>query len=682
MPVRAGPSPLLPPAFPSFSSVVGNGIDSILRLDRQEAQGRAGQMSVPPSTSFESRGSVSSSVPSESTESSPTTTISTFDTPSGTDTSPNSSPESPSSMSLPYPKPLVLPDNPPKKSTAPASSDAARPESQQRKLPALRSTSPGRRGRNLKNLSLKVPTQPSRPAVATAAVMESTQEHDLSAPPSPIFHPLKSARRKPANLTIQTPRFEPSHYRTELVPPTPSTTQPSLRRFESTPSLGSVFSPTTAPPDGLQPPRPATRDGPYCGSGRTSQTWLLQQVDEEEYSIDSRESLKRNERGYPNGPVKIYDSGVYLYLEPTREEACQFDVVVNVAKEVKNPFLDPNNGRNAGGYRRSNSPFQKRYSIADPTTASSETPFSTAFETQPTRPDSPTGSSERKEEKLPEYVHVPWDHNSEILDDLYPLCELIDDRISQGKTVLVHCQLGASRSASLVIAYGLYKNRHLDFNDMYDIVKSRSCWVGPNMSLIYQLTDFRSRLQRGIPSTPPSPDWFKMGPHAGQSSQSALPEPMDTSEDASEDRTKVSRRESPKPRGPEENKPGMFKAPQFSSATERPRLRRISPRPLPLREKYETGAPGPAPAEPASHMHARFPSIHMELGIKEPPISPSVLSPRAASFIHPSISRTLAGSVAPDSPAAVVEFGQPAFDPRSPPQRHEPLIMRNIDEFL
>lgn len=412
-------------------------------------------------------------------------------------------------------------------------------------------------------------------------------------------------------------------------------------------------------------------------------------MDEEEYSIDSRESLKRNERGYPNGPVRIYDSGVYLYLEPTREEASQFDVVVNVAKEVRNPFADNKTDGRIAGRRQTSFPlFQKRYSIADPTTAASETSFTTALETQPARPTSPTPCKERKMEKIPEYVHVPWDHNSEILDDLYPLCELIDDRISQGKTVLVHCQLGASRSASLVIAYGLYKNRHLDFNDMYDIVKSRSCWVGPNMSLIYQLTDFRSRLQRGIPSTPPSPDWFKMGPHATNSAQ---PEPMDTSDDSSEDRAKMSRRGSPKPSVPEsaavgtstaEKQSVTLNAPQSGSRTERPKLRRVSPRPLPLREKYETRAPGPTPAEPAGHKHARFPSIHMDLGIKEPPISPSILSPRAASFINPSIARTLAGDVASDAPAAVVEFGQPAFDPRSPPQRHEPLIMRNIDEFL
>src|SRR5262249_12136582 len=42
--------------------------------------------------------------------------------------------------------------------------------------------------------------------------------------------------------------------------------------------------------------------------------------------------------GYPDGPIAIYDDNVYLYLEPTAEEASRFDVVINVAREVANPF--------------------------------------------------------------------------------------------------------------------------------------------------------------------------------------------------------------------------------------------------------------------------------------------------------------------------------------------------------
>lgn len=41
---------------------------------------------------------------------------------------------------------------------------------------------------------------------------------------------------------------------------------------------------------------------------------------------------------YPSGPIIICQPNIYLYSEPTREEAGDFDVVINVAKEVKNPF--------------------------------------------------------------------------------------------------------------------------------------------------------------------------------------------------------------------------------------------------------------------------------------------------------------------------------------------------------
>ena len=82
------------------------------------------------------------------------------------------------------------------------------------------------------------------------------------------------------------------------------------------------------------------------------------------------------------------------------------------------------------------------------------------------------------------------------------LCELIDDRVRQGKRILIHCQCGVSRSASLVVAYGLYKNPELSVQDAYDAVKKRSRWIGPNMNLIYQLSEFRNKLPRVSPPAP------------------------------------------------------------------------------------------------------------------------------------------------------------------------------------
>ncbi|KOS17120.1 Tyrosine-protein phosphatase pmp1 [Escovopsis weberi] len=184
--------------------------------------------------------------------------------------------------------------------------------------------------------------------------------------------------------------------------------------------------------------------------------------------------------GYPLGPIAIYGDNVFLYSEPTASEASRFDVVINVAREVKNPFHD------------------KRQSLVFspvPDTAASNVSFATAFEYQPCdrfteTPTTPKASSV----KIPEYIHMPWDHNTDIAPDLMHLCETIDNRTKLGKKVLVHCQQGASRSASLIIAYGLYLKPELSVNDAYYAAQAKSRWISPNMKLMYSLQDFHKDL--------------------------------------------------------------------------------------------------------------------------------------------------------------------------------------------
>lgn len=402
---------------------------------------------------------------------------------------------------------------------------------------------------------------------------------------------------------------------------------------------------------------------------------VLHDLAEEDDHLDSRESTKKHERGYPDGPIRIYDSGVYLYLEPTEEEASRFDVVVNVAKEVANPFTKSSAKSNTVMSTWRNTPSDsKRQSVVEPETAMSDTSFKSALEYLPAGQDTPTTA--KADRPAPEYIHVGWDHNSEILDDLYPLCELIDDRVSKGKTVLIHCQLGVSRSASLVIAYGLYKNRDLDFNAMYGIVKGRSCWVGPNMSLIYQLTDFRSRVLRGGPSKPAPAEWFVSGgnqttetpqPVQDTSKQSAATEPANGA-DSRGDRQDRSA-----------NPSRVLNLPTATASQKRS----VSPRPLPLREAYQSvDPPRHKPVDVSGIRKTEFvrhPSVHREHFMKDLPPTPSLFSPRAAGFMATPFSL---GDLAGDGLSGPMRFGQDASDPRSPPQRNEPIIMRNIDEFL
>lgn len=510
--------------------------------------------------------------------------------------------------------------------------------------------------------------------------------------------PPKNNRRKPANLTIRTPGFDKSFANeiSEVVPPTPAARQ-SLRHAESSPSLHSVFSPSFGPQGGMQLPRPTTQHGSAArrsseGGGLSPlQTvadegsrgpGVLHDLKEEDDHLDSRESNHRNERGYPNGPVRIYDSGVYLYLEPTAQEASQFDVVVNVAKEVANPFdpKSPDSDTVMSTWRMGDHHSSKQES---PQTAFSETSFKSALEYPST------------ERSGPEYIHVEWDHNSEILDDLYPLCELIDARINENKKVLIHCQLGASRSASLVIAYGLYKNRDMDFNSMYEIVKQRSQWVGPNMSLIYQLTDFRSQLRRGTLSMPSAEEWSIGGTTPKSITAPSVPSTA-TSPSALDHRSASNQAISqpsttslspPNLIPPSPSSPGLgfsrSPSPGFSKTLSHKRS--LPPRPLPLRQMYHTAEPADRPQRPRT-------SYVQPTGKKEsfaardrPEGLPSLFSPRTTEFLVAPLVRpvgnlsNLSSNLGGGAGGGENEFGA---DPRSPPPGNERFIMRSIDEFL
>ncbi|KAL4890760.1 hypothetical protein BDV59DRAFT_76758 [Aspergillus ambiguus] len=704
MPVQTS-QPSVPDSFPSFMSVFGGRLPN--QSDKEEQHLVAAHpLSVPPHVTvntsrrplpFRHRESVSS-VASASTESSPTTTISTFDSPSAPDTSPSSSPESPSSMPVTYPKFMPPARNIESQTLSAAQNNVAKLSSD---VPSLkRPDSPGRRARNLKNLSLRMPppSQSSRPPIATAPVVDTGTQH-LSAPPSPMHGPPKSTRRKPANLTIRTPGFDRSFSSnvTEMVPPTPHGRQ-SLRHTESSPSLTSIFSPSFGPKGGMQLPRPVTHHGTQRPPGASEEGLsplpsaqdqsVLHELEEEDDHLDSRESTRRNERGYPHGPIQIYDSGVYLYLEPTMQEASQFDVVVNVAKEVANPFTNKNanNGTVMSTLRSASTP-SKRMSVVDPGTAVSDASFKSAFEYPQADINSPATPHA---ESGPEYVHVGWDHNSEILDDLFPLCELIDSRVSQGKKVLIHCQLGASRSASLVIAYGLYKNRHLDFNSMYEIVKGRSRWVGPNMSLIYQLTDFRSRLLRGSPSKPAPEEWFVAGhrrcsePQVPRTSRVDPPE-MDTpvGSDGHSSSNGLSQGSVGSLSIPSTNQttPTSTESLNFKSLSHK---RSLSPRPLPLRQSsFHTLGTTFRAMQPASERNTwrtesgPYSLAKTDIFVRDVPEEPPALfSPRTTGFLAAPVPRSVPNG-------SEGEFLQSrTADPRSPPPGNERLIMRNIDEFL
>ena len=251
----------------------------------------------------------------------------------------------------------------------------------------------------------------------------------------------------------------------------------------------------------------------------------------EETDYDPPPSQEVKSPAYPQGPVCIYDPLVYLYLEPSHVEARQFDVVLNVAREVKNPFhAIRGNDRESqapdagvdGAPNTDSTRLAGRDSSYPQTAKPQDSSYSTS-EAQSEDVNSTAAGTPKAPRPEPEYIHVPWDHNTNVVDDLLKLCELVDNRVRQEKRVLVHCQCGVSRSASLVVAYGLYKNPQLTVQEAYDAVKFRSRWIGPNMNLIYQLSEFKSKLLKSHPMGTSWLSWRSLG--SGCSNPNALRSP-------------------------------------------------------------------------------------------------------------------------------------------------------------
>lgn len=549
MPVSASSQSLLA-SLPSFMSVFGDGPDG-----HRERGGDAVVINPPnratnvakrpsPSSHFSSpifrRDSVSTF---ESADSSPTTTISTMDS-SLTEPSPSSSPESPTSL-LPLSALKPLGGN--TRATRNMTDQKDRFSVSLGSLPGLnRADSPNKKMRNTKNLFVNTSASTRQahllPRLALSTVQAPANGHPFSAPPTPSFIvPPKPARRQLSNLglTLSTPDSGSANSSVQdgssIVPPTPSDPHIRTLRYSRSSSNVPMFSPTVAPEGGMRlppfgnqpvPSRPGKSRPPLsihqsyndysCSSPTTVQT--LDHVQEEnDYELPLSREAKSP--AYPQGPVCIYDPYVFLYLEPSDVEAAEFDVILNVAREVKNPFYtvtveaslpQVEDATMQVSLETDNTLLAGRDSVSEPQTAISDGSFRSAFESLPDDTMRQNPNTTKPPKAMPEYIHIPWDHNTNVVDDLLRLCELIDDRVQQKKKVLVHCQCGVSRSASLVVAYGLYKNPELTVQEAYNVVKSRSRWIGPNMSLIYQLSEFKSNIQQNSP--PIGPGWRNPGP--------------------------------------------------------------------------------------------------------------------------------------------------------------------------
>lgn len=398
--------------------------------------------------------------------------------------------------------------------------------------------------RNTKNLSVNTSASFRQasflPKLALSTVAAPSNGRPFSAPPTPLFIvPPKPARRRPSNLglTLSTPDSNAANYQagSNIIPQTPSDAHFRTVRYAHVTSNVPIFSPTVAPEGGMRLPpfgnssipsrlgksRPPLSVHQSYNDYSSSSPTTVQTLDHVQEETDYELPLSREAKSpaYPQGPVCIYDPFVYLYLEPSGTEASEFDVILNVAREVQNPFSAVVEGETLPqvedatkevSLNSDRTLYAGRDCTPEPQTAISDKSFHSSFEALLDNASPSESGAVKAPKAVPEYIHVPWEHNTNVVDDLLRLCELIDDRVRQKKKVLIHCQCGVSRSASLVVAYGLYKNPELTVQEAYNAVKNRSRWIGPNMSLIYQLSEFRSIIQRYSP--PIGPGWRNPGP--------------------------------------------------------------------------------------------------------------------------------------------------------------------------
>ena len=90
-------------------------------------------------------------------------------------------------------------------------------------------------------------------------------------------------------------------------------------------------------------------------------------------------------------------------------------------------------------------------------------------------------------------IDVEDDSSSDLLSEFLATTKFIKDAIDSGGRVLVHCNLGVSRSASVVIAY-LMCTKHWVLRDAYNYLKEHRPIIHPNHGFLKQLSQFEQIL--------------------------------------------------------------------------------------------------------------------------------------------------------------------------------------------
>ncbi|KAJ7650932.1 protein-tyrosine phosphatase-like protein [Roridomyces roridus] len=83
-------------------------------------------------------------------------------------------------------------------------------------------------------------------------------------------------------------------------------------------------------------------------------------------------------------------------------------------------------------------------------------------------------------------------------------CDFIQAALGRGENVLVHCQQGVSRSASIVIAY-LIRQHAMSYDSAFALVKTRRACIHPNSGFVAALRDWEAACTLRSPILVPTP---------------------------------------------------------------------------------------------------------------------------------------------------------------------------------
>lgn len=328
--------------------------------------------------------------------------------------------------------------------------------------------------RNTKNLSLKLaPTNEVQtpipfPNVKSHTTTNSPITSSSSFPNSPPPAATRLFRHPSLSLSKNTPPESNSTLRRRTTlslsiptdPETSSKTSSSKLSSNSIPSFSSSSPITSSPiipftPLEFLPNSSSQRSNSTTSSNKTLNPNESSNILRTQTLIQNMSMIDISTKGdtnkinaYPNGPVCVLEPNLFLYSEPNYDQLQKFDLVINVARELSPPIPDA-----------SNFTKDKIQCI-------------------------------KIREGKGNYYFVPWTHTSKLCTDLPFLTDLIIKSLSKNdEKILIHCQCGVSRSASLIVAL-IMKLKNLNLNDAYNYLKEKAPDISPNMSLIFQLMEW------------------------------------------------------------------------------------------------------------------------------------------------------------------------------------------------